>query len=170
MIKLRYKIVSVLLVLVGVFLYGRCGGPKQKSPTIQPVLPSNDTEQIRVNPETHQLIIVTSKGTQTVTLPDRTSTIDVLKNGTVTVTSPQFGFEHHLFVGLVGSEHVRFGAGMDGLYFKKLDLGIGVADQIGVARPIAFAKLSYNIKGNIQAGIVYQSNQYVGGIVSVRLF
>lgn len=170
--RLRYKIGLVLAVLGATFGLGRCkrtaiSGPKLSTPA---VLPAGDIEQLRVNPETHQLIIITSRGTQTVTLPDRTSTIDVLKNGSVKVTSPQIGLEHHIFVGMLGSDHLRVGAGMDGFHFKKLDIGIGIADQVGAYTPIAFAKATYNIRGNMQVGVVYQSNQYVGGILAVRLF
>lgn len=169
--RLRFKIVSVGAVLAGVFLWGRCSHTKTTNVS-QPanIMPSNDVEQIKVDPATHQLIITTAMGSHTVTLPDRTSTIDVLKNGTVNVTSPQYGLEHHLFLGLVGSDHMRFGVGLDAFYWKKLDIGIGVADQIGAYTPIAFAKVTYNIKGNMQAGIVYQSNQYIGGVLAVRVF
>src|SRR4029077_5129832 len=141
--------------------------PKLSVPT---VLPPNDIEQIQVNPERHRLTLITKTGTKTITLPDRTSTIDVLKSGVVKITSPQFGMEHHLFIGALEADHVRFGVGMDGLFWKRLDLGAGIAGQIGSYTPIAFAKITYTIKGNVQAGLVYQSNQYVGGILSVRLF
>lgn len=170
--KLRSKIFLILVVLGTAYGLGRrkrlaISGPNVVVPA---VLPQNDIEQIRVNPDTHQLIITTAKGTQMVTLPDRTSTIDVLKNGSVKVTSPQLGLEHHLFMGVLGSDHTRIGVGLDGFYYKKLDLGLGIADQVGTYTPIAFVKATYNIKGNMQVGIVYQSNQYVGGIIAVRVF
>lgn len=172
--RLRYKIYVAVITLLGVFTLGRCGKIPQKpngvAHTPTAVLPSEDAEQIRVNPETHQLIILTSKGSQTVTLPDRTSTIDVLKNGTVKVTSPQIGLEHHMFLGILGSEHARIGVGVDGFYWKKLDLGIGIGDQIGAYTPIVFAKATYNIKGSLQVGLIYGSDKYLGGIVSVRVF
>lgn len=136
----------------------------------QTLLPPQDTEQITVDPSSHKLTIKTKTGYKTVTLPDHVSTIDVHKDGTVQVTSPQFGLEHHMFVGLVGSDHIRLGAGADLFYWKKLDLGVGVADQVGMYTPIVFAKLTYNIKGNMQAGLVYGSNQYIGGVLAVRLF
>lgn len=165
--KLRYKIGLVLIILGITFGLGRCGRAKPKTPT---VLPPNDAEQITVDPSTHQLVILRPGKRIVETLPDRPSTIDILKNGTVTVTSKQLGFEHHLFMGLLGSDHLRVGAGIDGFYWKKLDVGIGIADQIGMYPPVAFAKVTYNIKGNLQAGLVYQSNQYIGGILAVRVF
>ena len=170
--KLRYKIVTFFVILVSVFLYGRCSNPKITHPGYSgaPVLPVADTEQIKFNPDNHTLQILTSSGLKTVTLPDRTSTIDIQKNGIVKVTAPQFGFEHHMFVGITGSDKVRLSVGMDGLYYKKLDLGIGIAATPGLTTPIIQGKITYNVYGAIQTGIVYQSNKYIGGIVSVRVF
>ena len=164
--------ITVTLLAIGACLERRLSGSGHSDSVKIPatVLPSNDVEQIRVNPDIHKLIIISTKGTRTVTLPDRMSTIDVLKNGTVKVTSPQIGLEHHLFLGIVGADHARIGVGEDIFYFKKLDLGVGIADQVGMYTPVVFAKATYNIKGNLQLGVVYQSNQYIGGIVAVRIF
>jgi hypothetical protein len=134
------------------------------------VLPSNDNEQITVDPSTHQLVILRPGQRIVETLPDRASTIDIRKDGQVIVTSKQFGFEHHLFVGLLGSDHLRVGTGLDGFYWKRLDIGVGIADQVGAYTPIGFAKVTYNIKGNMQLGLVYQTNKYIGGVLAVRVF
>ena len=173
--KLRYKIGLVVTVLGAVFLLGRCSrrgvSPTMRGPKNAPsVLPSNDTEQIRVDPGTHKLVIVTKRGTQTLTLPDRQSTIDVLKSGQVKITAPQTGFEHHLFVAGVIADYARIGGGMDLWYFKRLDVGIGMADRLGPYLPALFAKATYNVKGNLQLGLVYQSNKYIGGVIAVRIF
>jgi len=173
--KPRYKIGLVIVVLGGMFLWGRCNRPstgsKSDGGVPSTVLPGNDAEQITVDPSTHQLVILRPGGQRIVeTLPDRASTIDIRKNGTVDVTSKQLGLEHHMFIGVLGSDHARIGLGMDAFYYKKLDVGIGIADQAGMYTPIAFAKVTYSIKGNMQVGIVYQSNQYIGGIVAVRIF
>lgn len=170
--KLRYKIGLVLVVLGLTYGLGRCAKSRSAASMSKAsaVLPPNDVEQIRVNPETHQLIITTAKGIQTVTLPDRTSTVDVRKNGTVNVTSPQFGLDKHLFAGYTLSDVGRFAIGGDFVYYKKLDIGIGIADQFGSHTPIGIAKLTYNVYGAVQVGIMYGTNKYAGGIVSVRLF
>lgn len=166
--RFRYKAVLIAIVLSSVFLWGRCSHrPKQKSPM---VLPPNDTEQITVNPDTHQLIILGPRSRTVETLPDRPSTFDIHPNGTVTVTSKQLGLEHHLFVAAMGSEHLRLGVGADLWYFKRMDLGVGIADQVGPYTPVVFAKATYNVKGNLQMGLVYQSNKYLGGILAVRVF
>lgn len=169
--RLRTKIFLVISILGSIFLLGRCSRQDApRSPKPPTVLPPGDIAQVLVNPAGPSLTIVTDEGTRTMTLPDRESVIDVLKDGGVKVTSPQYGWERHMFVGVVGADHFRVGAGMDGLYWKRLDLGIGIADQVGEYTPVVFAKLTYNVKGNLQAGIVYQTNRYVGGILSVRIF
>jgi hypothetical protein len=169
--NLRYKIGLVGIILGGAFLWGRCSRQSpQQTLTPPSVLPPNDVEQIHVNPATRQLIIMTGTGTRTVTLPDTTSTIDVLKSGQIKVTAPQFGLEHHLFVGYAVSDAGRFVGGVDGFYWKRLDLGLGLADQFGNHTPIVLAKVTYSVKGSLQLGLVYGSNQYIGGILAVRLF
>jgi hypothetical protein len=165
--KFRYKLGLFVTICIYVFFLGRgCAKPK---PPIR-ALPSGETERIIVDPGSHTITIQTPSGLKTETLPDRPSIFDVQSNGTVKLTVKQFGLEHHVFAGAVLSDSARLGVGIDGIYYKKLDLGVGVADQIGAYTPIVFAKLTYNVKGNIQTGIVYQNNQYIGGIVSVRLF
>lgn len=166
--SLRYKIGSVLAVLFGVFLWGRCG--HRRAPIIPRMLPPNDLEQIIVDPNRHTLVIMRPTGTQTLTLPDRQSIIDLRKNGTIDVTSKQFGLEHHLFVGITGSDHARVAVGIDGFYWKRLDFGLGIAGQIGSYTPVVFAKATYNIRGSLQLGIVYQSNKYIGGLLAIRVF
>jgi hypothetical protein len=169
--RLRSKLLIVAIILAEVFLWGRCGKSRTGVSPTPNVLPLNDAEQITVDPSTHQLVILRPNGERIVeTLPDRPSTIDILKNGTVNVTSKQFGFEHHMFIGLLGSDHLRVGAGADLWYFKKLDLGIGIADQMGAYTPIVFGKVTWNVKGNLQVGLIYGSNKYIGGVLAVRIF
>jgi len=174
MIRLRFKITLAVAMIVGVLVWisgYRHGASRPPSgPNPATVLPSNESERITVDPEKHTLIIQTPMKVKVVTLPYNKSTIDVFKNGEVKVTSSQFGLEHHVFMGYGLSDTGRFVIGLDGLYYKRLDLGLGFGSQFGNHSPIAFAKLSYTVYGNIQAGIIYGSNQSIGAIVSVRLF
>jgi hypothetical protein len=164
--RLRYKLLAALSVLVGVFLYGRCSRSKPKSPIS---LPAADTEQIIVNPSNHTITIVNAKGKTTETLPDRPSTIDVLKTGQVKVTSPQLGLEFRPFVGVQMSSAFHIVGGLDLLYFKRLDLGLGFGGEPGNHTPIVFAKVSYNIWSNVGAGVTYDNNQHIGLALTVRL-
>ena len=165
MIKLRYKIAGVVALLLSVFLFGRCDRTK---PVVPVVLPTDDTEQITVNPVTHSLIIVTPHGTQTVTLPDHPSVVDVHPNGTVTVTAPQYGFQARPFAGVYYSDALRFGAGVDLGYWKKLDLGVGIAGGAS-AHTVAFVQVSYNVWDNMSTGITYDHLGHVGGAVTIRI-
>lgn len=165
--KLRYKLGILVSGLLVAFLYGRCAKPKTTSPGI---LPKDDTERITVNPETHKLIIQRpGQKPQTLTLPDQTSTFDVKQNGTVKVSSKQFGFEEHPFVGYAVSDIGRFVAGSDLTYYKKLDLGLGLGIQKDLGSFIGFAKISYNVWSNVSLGLSIDNQKHIGGILTVRL-
>ena len=167
-IRLRYKIVSGLLILVSVFLYGRCDRTKPIVPVVPVVLPPGDTEQILVNPVNHTLTVVTHTGSSTVTLPDHASVIDVHPDGTAKVTASQYGFQARPFVGAYYSDALRFGGGVDLGYYKKLDLGIGVAGGAS-AHTVVFAQLSYCLWDNMSAGITYDHLGHVGGAITIRI-
>jgi len=160
-------VAAIAVLLIGVFLWGRFG--HRAAPTTPGVLPPNDSEQIIVDPSRHSLVIVRPTGTQTLTLPDRQSVIDIRKSGKVDITSRQFGFEHRFFLGAYGSEFFRIAAGMDGFYWKRLDIGVGVAGRLGNYSPIVFAHVSYNIWSNCRMGLAYGTDRYIGGLVTVRL-
>jgi len=174
MVRFRFKIALAVAMIAGVLVWisgyrhGASRSPAGPNPAT--VLPVNETERITVDPEKHTLTIQTPMKVKVITLPERKSTIDILKNGEVKVTSPQFGLEHHMFIGYGLSDTGRFMAGIDGLYYKHLDLGVGLGMQFGNHSPIAFAKLSYNVYGNMQVGMLYDSNQSIGAVLSVRLF
>lgn len=175
--KLRYKIGLVVAVLGSVYLFGRCqrplrsggietNGPNRNGPA---VLSQNDIEQILFDP-IHKSVIINKPGsTQTLTLPDRPTVIDIHKDGTTSVTSPQSGFEHRFFIGVHVSDHIRVAGGMDGYYLKKLDLGGGIAGQLGNHIPIIFGQLAYNFYSNCRVAVSYGTNRYIGGTLTVRL-
>lgn len=164
--KLRYKLLSVFLVLVGVFLYGRCSKPKAKLST---VIPSNDTEQIIIDPIHHTIITTDAHNHQTVTtLPDRQSVIDIHKDGSVQVTSAQWGKELRPFGGLAFSDAARLSIGADVFYWKKLDLGLGVQTQFNVNNIRMNIQISYNVYSNLHAGLTYDNHKTLGGVLYVR--
>ena len=164
-IQLRYKVGGVVALLSTVFLYGRCGKPK---PVVPNVLPPNTVEQILVNPTNHTITVVTPTGSQVVTLPDHVSTIDLGTNGKITVKAPQFGLEVKPFVGAFYSDALRFGGGVDGLYFKKLDLGLGVAGGSS-CHTVAFVQLGYTLWDNLKVGVTYDHLGHFGAGISVRI-
>lgn len=167
MVKLRYKVLSIALILGAVFLWGRCG--RKPSSQIPTVLPPNDKEQIIVDPVKHRLTVVQSTGIKVINLPDHPSVIDIHKDGSVVVTAPQYGFEHRFFLGGMVSDQGRFAVGMDLFYWKKLDLGLGGACQVGMHTPVAFLGVSYTIYDNLRIGLTYDNNQRIGGMLTVRI-
>lgn len=165
--KLKYKIGGVILILVSVFLYGRCGGP---SKIIPGPLPTDNVARITVDPSKHHIRIEQpNKKPVDTFLPDRLSTFEVKKNGFVKVSSAQWGLEHHFFFGVQQSNVFRIAAGLDGFYWKKLDLGLGVADKIGNYTPVVFLKASYLVYDNLQLGLTFDNMQYVGGSLTLRI-
>jgi len=168
-VKLRYKLLTTAIILGGVFLWGRCGKkPWDVAPTPN-VLPPSESERITIDPGTHRITIQTPNGTKTETLPDRPTTFDVNKNGTVKITSRQFGFEHHLIIGYQVSDIGRIAVGMNGWYFKRLDIGGGIADQIGNHTPIVFVELSYNVWRSVETGLSYDNLGHPGFLLLVRI-
>lgn len=170
--KLRYKIGLVVFVLGSVFVWGRCGRrttvPKTMLPT---VLPVKDKEQIIVDPFHHVIQIVTATGVKHTTLPDRPSTIDILKDGSVKVTSPQFGTELRPFVGV--GFNLRSGVilgGVDLLYWKKLDLGIGLSmNPSHIQDTAALIGVSYNLYSNTSISLGIDNRHAPMIAIHVRL-
>jgi hypothetical protein len=171
MIKRYLKLLGgcTLLLLGGFFwLQHRIGGVRPASNRPPTVLPPDSKEQIIVNPIKHSLIIVRPGKTETVTLPDRPTVIDVKKDGTVKVTASQFGFESRPFLGLSASlDGGHIALGVDGLYWKRLDLGGGV--QFNGAGARVFVSLSCNVWSNTRVGITFDHKQTVSALLSVRL-
>ena len=171
-LKLRYKIYLVLVVLGVTFGLGRCRRSVLNGPglAISPaVLPKDDAEQIVVDPRTHTIIIKRPTGTTVTHLPDVQSVIDIKKDGTVKVTAPQWGWERRAFVGAGYSDKLRLGLGVDGLYWKALDLGVGVQTDSGFKDARVFVGLSYTVKDNMRLTLTYDHKQTLGALVTLRI-
>jgi len=177
-VRLRYKLALVGAVLLAVFVWvsGYRHGESHHAtsgPNASPILPKNDTEQITVDPTTHRITILTSSGPKTETLPDRPSTIDIHKDGTVSVNSKQLGFETKPFLGVGLGEGLRVYAGADLGYFKKLDIGLGMASprlSKGDLTDIrGLVKVSYNVYSNTSLNLGYDTSKTLHCFVSVRL-
>ena len=133
------------------------------------MLASGVVEKIVFNPSNHKLDIIQPGHIQELFLPDRPSSIEIDNDGKAVVTSRQHGTELKPFVGFQYSNAGRLAVGVDLLYYKKLDLGLGGAAQVGTSHaPVVFGKISYTVWSNTQVGITYDSGARVGGIVSVR--
>jgi hypothetical protein len=169
---LRNKIAVITAGLLFAFaFYKGCQmGRHSYLPQVSNVIPKDDKEQITVNPVNHTLTIRRpGQKDQTLTLPDRVSTVDITKANMVKVTSKQYGLELHPFIAITMADSIRVGLGLDTLYYKRLDFGVGAASEPGQHPPVVFAKLSYNIWSNTQIGISIDNHKNVGASFSVRL-
>lgn len=169
--KLRYKILIPLSLLLIAFLFGRC--QRQSAPAGSPppaVLPLDDREQIQVNPGLHTLIVLRpGQKEEKLTLPDHPTIIDIKKDNTVNVIVPQFGYEQRPFIGVSISDRGRFIAGGDVFYYKHLDIGPGVGIQKDLASFVFIIKLSYVVYSNTSLGLIVDNQKHIGGSLTVRL-
>ena len=120
--------------------------------------------QVVINPTNHTITISGPNGTHTTTLPNGNSTITVNPDGTLNVKAKQFGLELRPFAGIGYSNGKAFILGADILYFKRLDLGLGLTlpqTQPGVC-------LSYNVWSNLRVTGLVGPMGSVGGFVTVR--
>ncbi len=168
-IKRHYKGFLAGAGIIGLMLYVR-GCTKAQEEIKNSPLPPNVVARITVDPTRHHLRIQQRSGKPVDTfLSDHPSTFEITSSGQVKVSSPQFGFEHKFFFGLTVSDNLRVGAGLDGFYFKKLDLGLGVADRVGSYTPVVFVKASYLVYDNLQLGITFDNMQHVGAALTLRI-
>jgi hypothetical protein len=159
----------LLIILLALFVLLRSCDKRIDNTANSSILAPGVVEKVVINPGTHKLSIITSRGTQELFLPDRPSSIEIEKNGKAVITSRQWGTELKPFIGFQFSNVGRLAFGVDGLYYKRLDLGVGAAWQIGTTHaPVGLCKLSYTVWSNTQAGITYDTGSRVGGIITVR--
>lgn len=168
-IRLRYKIVTILVTLAGVFLYGRCSRPK---PIIPAVLPANDAAQITINPSNHTVTVNTPNGPHTVFLPDGPSAVDIGHNGEIKVNAKQFGLEIKPYGGIGYAEQLRLIGAVDLLYFHRFDGGIGVTFPVSQLLTVydirAVAAVSYTLFSNTRLTLGIDNQRAINGFVTVR--
>lgn len=165
--KIKYYVAVFVVLLLG-FFWLRHRDRKIDRSTSSTVLAPGIQEKLIVNPDTHKLTIVLPSGSQELFLPDRPSSIEIDKNGRVIVTAKKWGSELKMFGGIQASDAFRLAVGIDGLYYKRLDLGLGIADKIGNYVPVGFGKVSYNFWSHLQAGLTYDTEKKAGLALTVR--
>lgn len=133
----------------------------------QTVLKPNEESAVIVNPVKRTLVIIRPDGkTHTLDLPDRPSRIALIKNDGIIVTAPQWGPEIRPF--LVGAWDLRggkLGIGVDGFYWKRLDIGGGfLVNPVYVQDTSLFIGVSMFVYSNtsITLGIDNHSAPLIG--------
>src|SRR5450631_903594 len=120
-IKLRYKIGSVVALLLGVFFWGY---HVRKPKPVPGPLPANVTE-----------IVSVKNGTVTIQTPLHTKTISGVREGTLTLMKDgtskldirTYGFEHQVGMdGFINSDGGALGLDLRYFYYKQFDALIGL--------------------------------------------
>src|ERR1700686_828490 len=125
---LRETILGIILSGLLAFFFGRGCQKKHDLATSSTILAPDVKEKLIIDPRKHTIVIVSRDGTKVSTLPDRPSSIEILNNGKVRVNSPQFGTEIRPFLaGAYTLNGGKLGAGVDLVYYKRVDVGLGFA-------------------------------------------
>jgi hypothetical protein len=132
-------------------------------------LPAKDKELIHYNSNTHIITVTTAKGTTSTY--SRNPTVEIGKNGSVKVDAHTWGFEASPFMGLAYALHggVILG-GVDVFYFKRLDLGLGLAINPTLLQGSGlFIGVGYQVYDNMSMGVGLDNHQIPMLLLEVRL-
>jgi|ERR1700676_3907795 len=151
---MKFKRIGILilagLVAISGFLFWHRRNQKQDSQTASETLGPNEEAKIIIDPVRRTIVVVTPAHVKTTTLPDRPSSITLLKNDGMKVVSPQFGTEVRPFLtGIYTLNGGKLGLGCDFVYWKRADLGGGFAvNPLRVQDTTIFIGVSYFIYSN----------------------
>ncbi len=170
----KYLLTAGLVLVAAVALFSLRSCQKKRDTQIaNPILAPDVKEKITINPLKRTLIVATQTGTTVTTLPDRPSSIELLKNGKVRVSAPQWGFEAIPYIGIGYSRQVNDYIGLDFFYWKKLDAGFAFSfDRLKVDSLGLPLTLSYTVWHNLRLTVGYEmigSHKDIHGLVSVRI-
>ena len=127
--KKSYILFSIVtLGIVALFLKFRSCDRQKDVNNETTTLAPNESEKIIVDPVRHKITVVTREHVKTLTLPDRPSSISLLKHDGVKINSPQFGTEIRPFLGAAYTlEGGKLVGGVEVFYWKSLDAGLGIS-------------------------------------------
>jgi len=140
------------------------------------VLPKEDKAKYIIDQKRHRIteIKVADNGhgttERTSYLPDKAS-VEILKDGTVKVTSRSWGTEVSPFVGLgVGSDiRVKASLGINGFYFQRWEAGGGLSVNLSQPKDVrAFLHVSYNVYSNCILSIGVDNHKAVQALVGLK--
>ncbi len=132
-------------------------------------LPRNVAEQIVIDPRKHTMVFKRNGKTVVMHLPDKQTVITLKESGQILVASPQWGLEVRPFIGLGFSTDAHFGIGLDGVYWRRFDVGGGIRWNFGLTDPRFFLALTYNMKDNLRIGITIDHKKAPGLMLSLRI-
>lgn len=159
--------ILLALLLVGVWLFMRHKDQVVDHKAADTTLAPGVVDKLIVDPDKHTLIVVTSSKEEHLFLPDRPSSIEINKNGQVTVTSKQYGTEIKPFGGVGYSDSFRLYGGVDLAYWKKLDGGL--FGSASLKYPVRLGPcFSYTVYDNTRLTLGIDNAKDINGFVSWR--
>lgn len=179
-VKVRFAFyISALVLIIGLAYWRLHQYAKEKDSQIETtVLPAQDQDKLLIDNQRHIVTIVDGsvKGkapviTRQYLNPRGVTSIEESKSGTIKVTSRQFGTEYKPFVGATfGSDiKLRGALGLDLVYYRNVDAGLGVLFASSFNDTRLFAKASYNVYSNIQLGLGIDNRKEVHLVVTLAL-
>lgn len=170
----KYLITGAVIIAIIVGLFGLRSCQKKRDTAIaNPNLSPDVKEKIIINPLKRTIIVATKTHTTVTTLPDRPTSIELLNDGKVRVSVPQWGFEAIPYIGIGYSRQVNDYIGLDFFYWKKLDAGFAFSfDRLKVDSLGLPLTLSYTVWHNLRLTVGYEmigSHKDIHGLVSVRI-
>lgn len=172
------KTLIFLMCIIGIFIYCKyCGINRPLSPgsAVPPSapLPENVAKRVVVDTARRRLSVVTpsSHGNREDNLflaPH--ATIDLKKDGTLSVNSPQFGFYASPFLAYGYANNPRLMAGVNLLYFKYFDFGLFVStgrNNSGLDNRLGLS-VAWNVWRTVDLGLGYDTKQKTSVFIAVK--
>lgn len=160
--------IGLLLIPLGIWIEFQ-NSIKIEDQTSSNHLAPDVTEKIIIDPARRTLRRITPEypSGRTLILPDRPSSVELLKDGTLRVTARQWGPELKPFAGagFAGKKALAI-VGVDMLYYKRFDLGLSLGPDDKSFR--IGALVSYNFYSHLRMSIGLDNTQAVGGYLTVR--
>lgn len=165
--------IGIGLIIAGLLFLAYKHQQKTDTNTTSRSLKPDVQEKLIIDPSHHSLVIVTPTDTKVTTLPNRPSSIEVLKSGKLRLTVPQYGYELSPFIGIGYSNQLNDYIGCDFFYWKRLDIGTAFSfDRDLKVKSLGFpVVVSYMFYHNVRLSIGLEpfGSHAVHGLISVKL-
>ena len=164
-----YGCLITLVITTGLWFYSH----KQNVDIKSPILGPGVREKVIIDSLHRKLTVITDKGPEILSLPDRPASIEILTTGVVRVSAPQFGYEHSPFIGIGYSKQLNDYIGMDFYYWKNVDFGAAVSFDRNfkikaLDTPVVMSYTIYH-RLRISVGVEPFGEHNIHGLLSVRI-
>lgn len=161
----------VILGSIGLFLHMRGCDKRRDVQLSSETLAPNEEAKVIVDPWRRKITLITPEKVKSFILPDRPSSISLLKGDGFKIQSPQFGTEIRPFFGGVYTlKGGRLLVGIDTFYWKLLDVGIGFSvNPTFVQNTTVFTSVSCFIYSNTSVMLGLDSQQAAMIGIKVRI-